>query len=115
VGNEWPEVVAELERVFRLSREAAQSETSFVYVVKTDHLLGRGGVGNAMVATGLLSAARTAALEGARKGWSANVIAIDDDTGVGQVESLATELLASPAITGELIRFGPGHLGKALP
>jgi hypothetical protein len=112
VGDDWVAVRSELARIFHLSREAARAEESFVYVVRYEHLLGRGGVGNAMVTTGLLSAARTAALEGARKGWTANVLAVDD--GTAAVEDWA-EMLASGTVTGELIRFGPGHLGKALP
>ncbi|HEY7821796.1 MAG TPA: hypothetical protein VIG24_03125, partial [Acidimicrobiia bacterium] len=80
VGENWDEVRAELERAFQMSRTAAQAEESFVYVVHHDDLLGRRGAGNAMVATGLLSAARTAAIEGSRKGWAANVVAYDDET-----------------------------------
>lgn len=116
VGDDWSEVRAELERAFQMSRAAAQAEESFVYVVHHDDLLGRRGAGNAMVATGLLSAARTAAIEGSRKGWSANVVAFDDDTDpqlvTGWAEHLAED---SHGVTGELIRIGPGHLGKALP
>jgi hypothetical protein len=115
VGNDWAEMRDELERIFRLSRETAQAEASFVYVVRTEHLLGKGGIGNAMVATGLLSAARTAALEGSRKGWTVNVIGVDDDTEPAQVDQLAETVAATGGVTGELIRFGPGHLGKALP
>lgn len=69
-----------------------------------------------MVAAGLLSGARTAALEGARKGWTANVIAYDDDSDqeliTGWAEQFAED---SRGVTGELIRLGPNHLGKALP
>jgi hypothetical protein len=83
-----------------------------VYVVRYDHLLGRGGAGNAMVSTGLLSAARTAAVEGARKGWTANVLAVDEVTETFEAWASALE---SGTVTGELIRFGSGHLGKALP
>ena len=86
-----------------------------VYVVRQDDLLGRRGAGNAMVATGLLSAARTAALEGTRKGWTANVIAIDDGVDSEQVETWASHLHENGSVTGELIRIGPGHVGKALP
>lgn len=113
VADDWAEVSAELERVFRMSRTAAQAGESFVYVIRTDDLLGRRGAGNAMVATGLLSAARTAALEGWSKGWTANVIAYDRDR--EGVEEWAERLLASPHVTGELIRVGSGHIGKALP
>jgi hypothetical protein len=98
-----------------MSRHAAQTGESFVYVVHHDDLLGRRGAGNAMVATGLLSAARTAALEGSRKGWTVNVIAHDDEVATEDVEQWATWMLDSRGVTGELIRLGPRHLGKALP
>jgi hypothetical protein len=115
VGESWLEVLGELTRAFDVAREAATKETSFVFVVRQDDLLGRRGVGNAMVAAGLLSAARTAALEGARKGWTANVVAIDDDAEPGTVEDWARRMLEEGGVTGELIRIGPGHIGKALP
>jgi hypothetical protein len=115
VGDDWPGILAELTRAFEVAREAAIGETSFVYVVRQDDLLGRRGPGNAMVATGLLSAARTAALEGARKGWTANVVAIDAEADPGVVNEWAHRLLDTPGVTGELVRVGPGHLGKALP
>lgn len=99
-----------------MSRAAAQAEESFVYVVHHDDLLGRRGPGNAMVATGLLSAARTAAIEGSRKGWTANVIAFDDDADPALVQDWAERLAAdSGGVTGELIRLGASHIGKALP
>jgi hypothetical protein len=115
VGDSWDEVRAELTRAFEMSRAAATEGRSFVYVVRNDDLLGRRGAGNAMVATGLLSAARTAALEGSRKGWTANVVAYDDDADPDLVERHAAWALDAEGITGELIRVGPGHLGKALP
>lgn len=116
VGDDWAEVRAELERAFQMSRAAAQAEQSFVYVVHHDDLLGRRGPGNAMVATGLLSAARTAALEGAKKGWTANVVAYDDEARPELVEGWAERLVAdSEGVTGEVIRVGLTHLGKALP
>lgn len=116
VGDDWDEVRAELHRAFEMSQEAAKDEESFVYVVHHDDLLGRRGPGRAMVATGLLSAARTAAIEGSRKGWTANVVAYDDGADAEQVgrwvERLAED---SFGVTGELIRVGSTHLGKALP
>lgn len=86
-----------------------------MFVVHNDDLLGRRGAGNAIVATGLLSAARTAAIEGSRKGWSANVIAHDDGTPAEVVRLWAGRMLESDGVTGEVIRLGPGHLGKSLP
>lgn len=116
VGDDWGEVRAELDRAFEMSRAAARAEESFVYVVHHDDLLGRRGAGKAMVATGLLSAARTAALEGARKGWSVNVVAYDDDADPDDVDRWVERLATDPeGVTGELIRVGPSHLGKALP
>ena len=116
VGDDWEEIRSELERAFELSRTAARAEESFVYVVHNDDLLGRRGVGDAMVATGLLSAARTAAIEGSRKGWAANVIAFDDDADPEDVKGWAERLAGnSLGVTGELIRVGSSHIGKALP
>lgn len=116
VGDDWEEIRAELERAFQMSRTAAQAAESFVYVVHHDDLLGRRGAGNAMVATGLLSAARTAAIEGSRKGWTANVVAYDDETDEATVRTWAEKLATdSSGVTGELIRVGSSHIGKALP
>lgn len=116
VGDSWGEVRAELGRAFQMSRAAAQAGESFVFVVHHDDLLGRRGAGNAMVATGLLSAARTAAIEGSRKGWTANVVAFDDDADHELVKGWAERLAEdSLGVTGELIRLGASHLGKALP
>jgi len=115
VSEVWEDIATELTRIFDLSRAAALSEDSIVYVVRQDDLLGRRGPGNAMVATGLLSASRTAALEGARKGWTSNVIAYDEDADLASVEAWSEKLLESGGVTGELIRVGPGHIGKALP
>lgn len=116
VSDDWAEIRSELNRAFQMSRTAAKSEESFVFVVHHDDLLGRRGPGNAMVATGLLSAARTAAIEGSRKGWTANVIAYDDTVDQASIDEWAQKLASdSHGVTGELIRLGPTHLGKALP
>ena len=116
VADDWDEVRAELDRAFQMARAAAQAEENLVFVVHHDDLLGRRGAGNAMVATGLLSAARTAALEGSRKGWTANVVAFDDDADSELVQGWAERLAEnSDGVTGEVIRIGSSHLGKALP
>ncbi len=114
-GDDWAEILAALTGAFERAREAAQGEESFVFVVAQDDLLGRRGPGNAMIAAGLLSAARTAAIEGSRKGWTANVLAYDSGVERSDVETWATRLIESGDVTGELIRLGPGHIGKALP
>ena len=114
VGDDWAAVLDEVTRAFEVTRSSAQNEGSIVYVVRQDDLLGRRGAGNAMVACGLLSAARTAALEGARKGWTANVLAFDEVADRAMVEEWARRLLDDGAVTGELIRVGSGHIGKTL-
>lgn len=116
VSDDWAEVAGELARGFTVARTAAQADENFVFVVHHDDLLGRRGPGNAMVATGLLSAARTAAIEGSRKGWTANVLAYDDDSDDELIELWAERLAKDPSgVSGELIRIGSSHLGKALP
>jgi hypothetical protein len=116
VGDDWVEVRAELDRAFRMARHSAKAEENIVFVVHHDDLLGRRGAGNAMVATGLLSAARTAAIEGSRKGWTANVVAFDDSVAPELVQGWAERLADDPlGVSGEVIRLGSSHLGKALP
>jgi hypothetical protein len=115
VAESWPEILSALTKAFELCRTAAQAEQPIVFVVRQDDLLGRRGPGNAMIATGLLSAARTAALEGSRKGWTANVVAYDEDADREKVQAWAEMLLETGDVTGELVRVGPGHVGKTLP
>lgn len=85
-----------------------------VYIVRNDDLLGRNGPTPAMVASGLVSAARTAAIEGSRKGWTANVVAYDETAALSEVLDRAISVLEDGMITGELIHVGGGHIGKAL-
>lgn len=116
VADDWESIRAELDRAFQMSRQAAQAEENFVYVIHHDDLLGRRGAGNAMLACGLLSAARTAGIEGSRKGWTANVLAYDDDVPDDWIDGWAERLAQDTfGVTGELIRLGSTHLGKALP
>ena len=114
VGDRWEDVAAELDRAFQIGRAAAQAGESFVYVVHNDDLLGRRGPGAAMIAAALVSAARTAALEGSRLGWTANVIAFDEGTDEAEVGRWAKWMLDSHGATGQLIQIGPGNVGKAL-
>ncbi|MEX1134782.1 MAG: hypothetical protein WED83_08070 [Acidimicrobiia bacterium] len=115
VSDDWGEVLAALTRAFEATRAAAQAGDSIVYVVHNDDLLGRRGAGKAMVAAGLLSAARTAALEGIKDGWTVNVVAFSAGTDPETVADWADHLIASSDVTGEVLRIGPDHIGKALP
>ena len=115
VSDDWGDVLAALTHAFEASRAAAQGAESIVYVVHNDDLLGRRGPGKAMLATGLLSAARTAALEGVKDGWTVNVVAFSEGADPETVADWADQLVASSDVTGELIRVGPDHIGRALP
>jgi hypothetical protein len=115
VGDDWEAVLGELTDAFEVTRAALQQEAPVVYVVNGDDLLGRRGPGPAMVACGLLSAARTAALEGAKAGIPINTLAVEDDTEPAAAAPWVARLLQPGGPTGELVRFGTGHLGKALP
>ena len=115
VSDDWGDILAALTRAFEASRAAAQAGESIVYVVHSDDLLGRRGPGKAMLATGLLSAARTAALEGVRDGWTVNVVAFSAGADPDTVADWADYLIGSSDVTGEVLRIGPDHIGKALP
>lgn len=114
IGPTWEEAAEELTVAFTGSQQAARNEESIVYIVRNDDLLGRSGPTRAMVAAGLVSGARTAALEGSRKGWTANVVAHDASISPDDVIDKALWLIADGVVTGELIHLGPGHIGKAL-
>lgn len=113
--SDWDEARAILLRVFASSQEAARAEAPIVYVVHGDDLLGRRGAPSAMVATGLLSAARTAAIELSRTGTPVNVVAVGDETAPAVTAVWVARLAERGGPTGELIRLDPSHLGKTLP
>lgn len=115
VGDEWEAVRVELLEAFRLTQQAFTAGSPICYLLHHDDLLGRRGPGRAMIATGLLSAARTAAIEGRKPGVVVNVLAVDDDTDPDAVARWVTRLLEGDGPTGELVRLGSSHLGKALP
>jgi hypothetical protein len=115
IGDDWPQIRAELDEAFQLTRRALTEGLPVVYVVWADDLLGRRGGPSAMVATALLSAARTAALEAAKANLTVNTLALDGDPDPGSVARWVLHLMEPGAPTGELVRFGIGHLGKLQP
>jgi hypothetical protein len=117
VEEDWEAALAEFEEAFALTREALAAGAPVVYVVDQRDLLGQRGVGAAMVATGLLSGARSAAFEMRRAGVPVNVLATEEATPAAAVAEWAARLVeAIPGgPTGELLRLGGDHLGKALP
>lgn len=111
----WEEGKATLMEAFAASRRAARDKAAIVFVVHHDDLLGRRGAPAAMVATALLSGARTAALEQAKAGAPVNVVAVEDTTAPDLAARWAARLTEPGGPTGELVRLSPSHLGKALP
>lgn len=105
----------EMVEAFTLSQQAARAGAPVVYVVESADLLGRNGAGRAMVATGLLSAARDLAQETVRAGIPVNVLATDATASPETVNTWIARLLQEPGTTGELIRLGSTHLARALP
>ena len=115
IGDDWEAVRHELGDAFVSSRDAMRDGRPIVYVVAGEDLLGRRGAPAAMVACGLLSAARTAAIEGARAGVPINVVAPFEGVDPSEVAIWVGRLLEASGVTGELVRLGADHLGKALP
>lgn len=115
MGSDWDGVAHELSEVFRLTQQAVRSAAPVVYVVAGEDLLGQRGAPAAMVATGMLSAARTAAVETSRAGVPINVVAAYEDAALEDVAAWIERLLVPTGVTGEVVRVGVGHIGKALP
>ena len=115
VDDEWEHVAAELRSAFDATKPAAAAGDPVVYIVSSDALLGRTGAGNAMVATGLLSAARTLAAEMRRDGVPVNVLGIASDASAETIVRWIRRLLEPNGPTGELIQLGGTQIGKALP
>jgi hypothetical protein len=114
VSDEWASVAAELKEAFDQTQVATRAGGPVVYVVDGDDLLGRNGVGGAMVANGLLSAARTLALETARSGVPANVLAVDAATPPESVGLWVELLCRLNGPTGDVVHLDVAHRGKAL-
>lgn len=112
--DDWSVVLRVMKHAFVVSQHAAADGDPLVYVVHNDDLLGRRGPGPAMVATGLLSAARTLALEMAKVGVAVNVLAVSDESTPAAIETWINRLAEPDGPTGELVHLGAGHIGKAL-
>ena len=117
VGDDWGAVLAQFREAFDRTRQALEAGAPVVYVVDQRDLLGQRGTAAAMTATGLLSGARSAAFEMRRAGIPVNVVATEEATPPEAVAAWVGRLLAPGpgGPTGELVRLGGDHLGKALP
>ena len=101
-------VEAVLVDVFHQSQKAAQDGEPIVYVLRQRDLLGQDTTLGAILASALLSAVRTLAAEKN----VANAIAVGDDA--HHADHWIAILHDQSDVSGELIRLGPGHVGKAL-
>ncbi len=111
----FDDVEAEMTESFRLTRRAASAGAPALYVVCIADLLGQRGSLAAMLANGLLSAARSMALEGRRDGRIANALGHDPDPRPEEVASWALLLLEGRGVTGGFVAVGAGHLAKVVP
>ncbi len=117
VAEDWPAILAQFREAFDLTRTALAAGAPVVYVVDERDLLGQRGPAAAVAATGLLSGARAAAFEMRKAGVPVNVVATEEATTPAAVAAWVERLLAPEpgGPTGELVRLGGEHLGKALP
>jgi len=109
----WDAAVAFLREAFLLVRETMAAGAPIVTVLATEDLLGRQGVDGAVVACGLLSGTRTAAIE--VRGVPVNTLATAADVPLEQTARWILRLLAGDGVSGELVRLGGGHLGDVQP
>lgn len=114
VGDDLDAVTPALTGAFVAAREALEAGRRVVVVVDAGDLLGQGSPVDAAVATGLLGMVRTLGIEGAKPGWSINVVAGGEDDGEAVEEAVAM-LAGSSSITGQLLQVGGANLGKVVP
>jgi NAD(P)-dependent dehydrogenase (short-subunit alcohol dehydrogenase family) len=100
------DVEAQLLEHFTAARCGVLAGRPVVFEVSGADLLGHGTVADAAVASALVGLARALALEGARAGWSVNVVARAD----GAAADVA--FLGDQGLSGQLLHVGHGHLGR---
>lgn len=108
---DWPALEAELDEVFRLTQQAVLAGDPIVYVVHEPSIWGHGAPLRAALATALMGGARSAAVEGARSGLVANVVATDEDVDPAQLSD-TIEFLLTSGLTGQVLTCGTTHLGR---
>ena len=113
---DWQDTLEGLTGIFGRAQSAARKGASVVFVVSVDALLGRTGALDAMTATGVVSAARTLALELEKQGAVANCLGVASNTPDDVAAAWILRLLETgpDGPTGELVQLGGGQIGKAL-
>jgi len=108
---DWAALEAELDEVFRLTQEAVLSGEPIVYVIHEPAVWGHATPLRSALATALMGGMRSAAVEGARAGLTANVVATDDNVDPAQLAD-TIEFLQTSGLTGQLLTCGTTHLGR---
>jgi hypothetical protein len=106
------EVGERLRDAFVLVRQAMAEDTPVVLCVDGPALLGQGSMEDAAVATGLVGLARAVGFEGATKGWTIAVLAVDPGA---DPDPELVRLAATPALGGQVLNVSAGALGKLVP
>lgn len=113
--EDWAAVEDELAEAFRLAQEASLAEAPVVFVVDSEAMLGRAAPLDSMVATGLVSGARTLAFEGLRKGRYVGIVATDRTDAASALGETVHFAVANRVGHGQVITLGTGHAGAMLP
>jgi hypothetical protein len=106
------EVGDRLREAFLLVQECMAEETPVVIYVDGPALLGQASLEDAAVANGLIGLARAVGFEGATKGWSVTVVAVD--RGV-DLDAELVRIATIPALSGQVLNVSTGRLGKVVP
>jgi hypothetical protein len=112
-GDDLDAISPALAAAFGEIRHAVAEGRAVVVLVAAADLLGQGSPVDAAIATALLGTVRTLAIEGARPGWSINVVATEDDD--QEAVERAVSMLTLSGLSGQLIALGTAHLGKVVP
>jgi hypothetical protein len=109
--NSWPELEAELDDVFALTKAAVLEGAPILYIVREAAIWGHAAPLPSALATALLGGMRSAAVELARAGIAANALAVGDHDDPERVVRVAAFLLGGD-LTGQLLTSGDTHLGR---
>ncbi|MFA6577311.1 MAG: hypothetical protein WCS84_17945 [Nocardioides sp.] len=108
---DWAALEAELDTVFRLTQQAVLAGEPIVYVIHEPAIWGHATPLRSALATALMGGMRSAAVEGARAGLAANVVATDVDVDPARLAD-AIEFLLTSGLTGQVLTCGTTHLGR---
>lgn len=108
---DWTALEAELDTVFQVTQQAVLAGEPIVYVIHEPAIWGHATPLRSALATALMGAVRSAAVEGFRAGLAANVVATDHDVDPARLAD-AIEFLLNSGLTGQLLTCGSTHLGR---